>query len=434
MEDSEGPANTSSIPGFHKLGPEDRLRKIKSIRRLSENESEALSKTGALEIGLADRMIENVVGTAELPFGIATNFLVNGRDYLVPMVIEEPSVVAAASYAAKLARPGGFTSSSSEPVMIGQIQLVGLEDTEQAKTAIMGAKEDIIKGLNEDDPSSLVKYGGGLKDIEIRELNSQRGRMLVVHLLVDCRDAMGANAVNTLCEHMAPKLEEITGGKSRLRIISNLAVHRTAKATAIWKKDVLEESAKGEMKGDEIVDRILDAYALAEADHYRCATHNKGIMNGVDAVVIATGNDFRAVEAGAHSYAARNGRYESLTKYRKDEEGNLVGEIEIPLAVATVGGATMTVPMAKAALNIMGAKSARELAEVIAAVGLAQNFAALRALATEGIQKGHMRLHAKNIAVMAGAKGDDIDRVAAKIADEGRITVDRAKELLGKSN
>jgi hydroxymethylglutaryl-CoA reductase len=428
---TKGNEKRSDLQGFHKLTPDERLEKVKEFAGLSDEEAGILRKNGALDIDTADRMIENVVGTSELPFGIATNFLINGKDYLVPMTLEEPSVVAAASFAAKLTRPtGGFETSSSEPVMIGQIQMVNIGDMETAKENIAKEKDSMIKSLNETDPALLVKYGGGVKDIQARDIETKRGRMLIMHILVDCRDVMGANAINTICESLSPKLENLTGGKARLRIISNLAVHRTARARAVWKKELLEESVRNGMKGEEVVDRILDAYAFAEADPYRCATHNKGIMNGIDAVVISTGNDFRAIEAGAHSYAARNGGYECLTKYSKDDRGNLVGEIELPLAVAIFGGATMTKPSAKVALKIIGAKTATELAEVIVAVGLAQNFAALRALATEGIQGGHMRLHAKNIAVMAGAKGNMIDRIAEKMADEKNVRIDRAKELL----
>jgi len=430
----DGKADTgkgSDIRGFHKLSPDERMEKLKRFAGLSDGEAEVLRKTGALDMGTADRMIENVVGTTELPLGIATNFMVNGKDYLVPMTIEEPSVVAAASFAAKLARPsGGFSASSSEPVMIGQIQILGVPDTKKAMHKIESKADGMLRKLNESDPALLVKYGGGVRGIELRELKSERGDMLIVHVLVDCRDVMGANAINTICERLAPELEELSGGEARLRIISNLAVRRTARARAVWKKEELEKSVRGAMKGGSVVEHILDAYAFADADPYRCATHNKGIMNGIDAVVIATGNDFRAVEAGAHAYAATNGRYKPLTRYTKDKEGNLVGEIELPLAVAIVGGATMTKPSAKVALKIIGAKTSKELAELIAAVGLAQNFAAVRALATEGIQKGHMRLHAKNIAVMAGAKVNMIDKIAERMAGERNVRVDRARELL----
>jgi len=411
----------SNISGFYKLSIEERLRLLKDFAGLTDEEVNILKKTGALELDSANRMIENVVGTTEFPLGIATNFLINGKDYLIPMAIEEPSVVAAASYAAKLARPkGGFNTNSTEPIMIGQIQLISVNDIEKAAQEILNKKEEIIELANKQDPI-LIKFGGGVKDVEVRKINTKRGEMLVIHLLVDVRDAMGANAVNTMAEAVAPFLEEITGGKARLRIISNLADRRIARAKAIWSKDIL---------GEELVEGILDAYAFAEADQYRCTTHNKGIMNGIDAVVIATGNDFRAVEAGAHSYAARNGKYRSLTKYYKNGDGDLVGEIELPVAVGTVGGATRTHPIAKIALKILGVKTAKELGEIIAAVGLAQNFAALRALASEGIQRGHMELHATNIAVLAGAKGDEIDKVAEQMIKEGNINVQRAKEIL----
>ncbi|MBU0898338.1 MAG: hydroxymethylglutaryl-CoA reductase, degradative [Nanoarchaeota archaeon] len=421
----------SDISGFNKLSVDERIEKIREFADLNEEEINLLKKTGSLDIESADRMIENVVSTTELPFGIATNFVINGKDYVIPMCIEEPSVVAAASYAAKLARPsGGFTTDSDEPIMIGQIQMVGIENVEKGKEAILKEKDDIIKYANDVDPAVLVKYGGGLRDIEVRILESQRGKMLIVHLLVDCRDAMGANAVNTLAEAIGPRLEKLVGGKVRLRIISNLAVHRKARSRAVWSKEDLEKSTKGEMSGEEVVEAVLDAYAFADADPYRCTTNNKGMMNGIDAVVIATGNDFRAIESGAHSFAAIDGRYKPLAKYSKNENGDLVGEIELPMAIGLVGGTTRTHPIAKIAVKILGVKSANELGEVIASVGLAQNFAALRALATEGIQKGHMRLHAKNIAVLAGAKGEQIDKVAAKMIEEKKIRVDRGKEIL----
>jgi hydroxymethylglutaryl-CoA reductase len=420
----------SDISGFHELSPKKRLELVKVFADLTGEEAKLLEKTGALDGKTADMMIENVVGTTELPMGIATNFLINGKDYLIPMVIEEPSVVAAASNAAKLARPAGFTASSDEPIMIGQVQLVNMKNPEKAARDIIAKKKDIIDYANQVDPCVLVKFGGGLKDIEARVLATPAGKMVIVHLLVDCRDAMGANAVNTLAETLAPMFEDISGGKSRLKIISNLADKRLARAKAVWKKDVLEKASKGAFKGEDIVNGIIEAWAFAFSDPYRASTHNKGIMNGIDAVVVATGNDWRAIEAGAHTYASIRGRYTTLTKYSKDKDGNLVGEIEIPMAVGLVGGATKTHPIARVAVKILGVKTAKELSEVIASVGLAQNFAALRALATEGIQKGHMRLHARNIAVMAGATGKDIDIVAGKIVEEKKIRVDRAKEIL----
>jgi hydroxymethylglutaryl-CoA reductase len=411
----------SDISGFHKLSPEEKAERVKQFAGLTEQEMETLRKTGALDFETANRMIENVIGTTEFPLGIATNFLINGRDYLIPMAIEEPSVVAAASYAAKLARPGGgFRTSSTPPVMIGQIQLLGIKDPNLAKQNILLKKQDILDLANTKDPV-LVKFGGGAKDLEINILETKRGRMLIVNLLVDVRDVMGANAVNTMAEAISPLLEEITEGEARLRIISNLAVKRLARARAVWNKSAI---------GPDTVERVLDSYEFAANDQFRCTTHNKGAMNGVDAVTIATGNDFRAIEAGAHSYAARGGSYKPLSKFHKDREGNLVGEIELPVAVGIVGGSIRTNPVARISLKILGVKTASELGEILAATGLAQNFAAMRALSTEGIQRGHMGLHAANIAVQAGAKGEDIERIAKRMIKEKNINVNRAKELL----
>jgi hydroxymethylglutaryl-CoA reductase len=421
MVNGNGKPMKSSISGFHELSADEKLSLIRKFTDLTEEEEGLLRKTGALDIGKAEMMIENVIGTTEYPVGIATNFLINGRDYLIPMSLEEPSVVAAASFAAKLARPrGGFVADSDEPVMIGQIQLVGIKDTKEAKQKILLKKEEIFDIANKCD-SVLVQFGGGVRDIDVKELKTKRGNMIVVHLLVDVRDAMGANAVNTMCESVAPLLEKETGGSVRLRIISNLADKRLARSKAVWDKESL---------GEETIERILDAYELAANDQYRCTTHNKGAMNGIDAVVLATANDFRAIEAGAHSYAARDGKYKPLTKYYKDEEGNLVGEIELPLALGLVGGSTKTHPVARIAVKILGAKTTKEFAQIVASVGLAQNFAALRALATEGIQKGHMKLHARNIAVIAGAEGDEIESVSKKMIEEKKINVNRAKEIV----
>lgn len=410
----------SDISGFHKLPVDERLKKVREFAGLTKEEEALLKKTGALGLDSANRMIENVIGTTQFPFGIATNFLINGKDYLIPMAIEEPSVVAAASYSAKLARPaGGFRTSSTDPVMIGQIQLL-TDKPEEAGKKILSRKQELLDLANSRD-SMLIKLGGGARDLLTRVIKTPEGKMLIVHLLVDVRDAMGANAVNTMAELISPRIEELTGGKVRLKIISNFADRRLARAEAVWKKDVL---------GEDTIDGILSAYHFAEADQYRCTTHNKGIMNGIDAVVIATGNDFRAIEAGAHSYAARNGRYEPLTKYRKNKDGDLVGTIELPMALGLVGGATRTHPIARIAIKILGVKTAQELGEVIAAVGLAQNFAAIRALAAEGIQKGHLKLHAKNFAVMAGAKDSLIDEIAKKMIEEGNISYVRATEIL----
>ncbi len=411
---------SSRISGFYKLSLEERLKIVKEFSELSDEEAEFLLK-GHLDMELADRMIENVVGMTELPIGIATNFKINGKDYLIPMAIEEPSVVAAASHAAKLAREGGgFFTSSTEPIMLSQIQVVGLRNPHFAKMQVLEHKEELMRIANEQDPV-LIKVGGGCRDIKARVIDSNMGPMLVIHLHVDVRDAMGANAVNSMAEALAPYIEDITGGKVYLRILSNLAIYRLARARAVWKKDVI---------GEDTVKGILYAYEFARVDPFRAATHNKGIMNGIDAVLIATSNDWRAVEAGAHAFAAMDGWYTSLTHYEEDEEGNLVGSIELPMAVGIIGGATSTHPKAKIARKILGIKTAKEFGEILAAVGLAQNFAALRALATEGIQRGHMSLHARNIAVMAGAKGEEIDRVAELLVKEKKVRVDRAKEIL----
>ena len=422
---------SSELHKFYKKSRKERIELLKGFADLSAEECALLEKESALAFDAADKMIENVVSNQQLPLGIAANFLVNGKDVLIPMAIEEPSVVAAASNVAGIARKfGGFETNSDEPVMIGQIALLGVEDLEKAKKAILGAKKELIEAANQADPV-LVKFGGGAKGIELNEKPEKK--ILIVHLLVDVRDAMGANAVNTMVETIAPKIEELSGGKARLRIITNLAIHRKARAKAVFSKQALEESFKGKdigMSTEEAIDAIIDVYEIAAADQFRATTHNKGIMNGIDAVAVACGQDWRAIEAGAHSFAAYNREYSPLTKYSKDAEGNLVGEIELPLAVGLVGGAVKTNPLAAVCLKLMKVKTAQELAEIMAAVGLAQNFAAIREIATRGIQAGHMALHAKNIAVMAGAKGKEIDAVSEQISSEGNIRVDRAKEIL----
>src|SRR3989338_3769480 len=405
----------SYLPGFHDLSLDERLSLVKKLCVLTDEEAETLRKTGCLPH--SDRMIENVVGTIELPLGIATNFMINGHDVLVPMAIEEPSVVAAASHAAKLARPDGFVASSDEPVMIGQIQLIGAKPGASEK---IYENRDKITEIAHAKDSVLVKLGGGLKDIEVRELDTERGKMVIVHLLVNVQDAMGANAVNTMCEEVAPFIEEITGGRALLKIISNLAVHRMTRAKAVWKKDVL---------GEDVIEGILDAYAFARADPFRSATHNKGIMNGVDAVLVATGNDFRAAEAGAHAFAAIGG-YKPLTSYWKNGTGDLAGSIELPMVAGIVGGATKSNPIAKISLKILGAKHAHDLSEVAACVGLANNFAALRAMVKEGIQKGHMKLHMHNIALIAGATHEEALKITDIMLSEKKISVARAAELL----
>jgi len=412
---------SSSIASFYKLPVEERLRIVKEFASLTSEEAQTLA-SGTMPSATAQRMIENVISMFPIPLGIATNFLVNGRDYLVPMAIEEPSVVAAASNAAKMTRPtGGFTATSTEPVMISQIQIVKCPSPKDAEKEILSARKEILEKANQQDPT-LVSMGGGAKDLRVRILPSQVGILVIVELLVDCRDAMGANVVNTMAEAVAPMLEKISKGQARLRIISNLADRRIAKAATTVSKEALG--------GEDIVDGIVEAYAFAAADLYRCATHNKGVMNGITAVCLATGNDTRAIEAGAHAYAARSGHYSPLTIWKKDSKGNLVGTIEIPAAVGIIGGVTAVHPMAKICLKILGVKTARELGEVMASVGLAQNMAALRALAAEGIQKGHMSLHARNIAAMAGAQGDLIELVADKMVAERKIRLDRARELL----
>jgi hydroxymethylglutaryl-CoA reductase len=413
---------SSLISGFYKLSPKQRLAAVKKFADLTDGETELLQNTGSLPMDLADRMIENVIGAFPVPLGIGTNFLINKHDYLIPMAIEEPSVVAAASYAAKMVRDGGgFHTSSTPPIMIGQIQVVNVKDPYAAKMRVILSKEEIIKKANEQDPV-LVSAGGGAKDLEAKIINTTQGPMLIVEMQVDCRDAMGANAVNTMAEAVAPMIEQVANGHVYLRIISNLATKRLVRASCLVPKTSLG--------GEDVVDGIVKAYAFAAADPYRAATHNKGILNGIIAVILATCNDHRAIEAGAHAFAARTGHYTSLSAWEKNENGDLVGSIELPMAVGLIGGAVKTHPIAKIAVKILGVKTANEFGEVLAAVGLAQNLGALRALAHEGIQRGHMSLHARNIAVMAGATGDMIDKVAAKMVEERKIRVDRAKELI----
>ena len=413
---------SSEFAGFYKLAPEERVRFVTEFAHLDDAEAEILRSSSALRIENANRMIENVVGVMPVPLGVAMNFLVNGRDRLIPMAIEEPSVVAGASNAAKMARSkGGFWTSSTRPVMIGQIQVVRCPDPERARASVLSSSDEILRKANEQDPL-LVSKGGGAVGLEARVIQTILGPMVIAELLVDCGDAMGANAVNTMAEAVAPIIEKISGGRVDLRIISNLADRRLARARVTVAKEALG--------GMEVVDGIISAYAFAASDPYRCATHNKGVMNGVTAVVLATGNDTRAIEAGAHAYASRSGHYSPLTRWGKDANGDLAGEIELPMAVGLIGGATAVHPVAKVAVKILGVKSARELGEIIAAVGLCQNLGALRALAAEGIQRGHMKLHARNVAATVGATGDLIDRIAEQMVRERKIRIDRAKELL----
>lgn len=412
---------SSRLEGFYKLSVSERQQDIKQRANLTDAEI-ALLTSGGISPDLANRLIENVIGVHSLPLGIAANFQINGRDYLIPMAIEEPSVVAAASHAAKLVRnAGGFTASADAPLMIGQIQVLGFRDVDEAYQKILAARAEILKIA--DSKSTLVEFGGGTRDLEVRVIRDTRvGPMIILHLIVDVRDAMGANSVNTSCETLAPFLERLTGGHVVLRILSNLADKRLARASCKVKKEDI---------GADVVRNIVEAQVMAEVDPYRATTHNKGIMNGIDSVVVATGNDWRAVEAGAHAYAARHGHYRALTTWDRDANGDLVGSLELPIVSGILGGTVNAHPLAKIALKILGVKTAPEFAGVLACVGLAQNLGALRALAAEGINRGHMALHARQIAISAGATGDQIDYIADKMAEEKNVSIMRAKELLG---
>ncbi|MCS4504269.1 3-hydroxy-3-methylglutaryl-coenzyme A reductase [wastewater metagenome] len=415
---------TSRIPGFFKLPPQERLKRVAEIAGLDEAAVSHMSNTGNLSAESADAMIENVIGTMNVPVGVATNLIVDGEETLVPMATEESSVVAAVSNAARQCRDsGGFHTAMSGALMIAQVQLVDVPNPEFARLQILEHRDDIRAICDETDPV-LSQHGGGFRDVEVRVLEGRSGAMVVTHLIVDTRDAMGANAVNSMAEAVAPAIAQWTGGRTYLRILSNLADRRLARARATWTPEAIG--------GASVRDGMIAAYDFAEVDPYRAATHNKGIMNGVSAVVLATGNDTRAVEAGAHAYAAQTGSYRSLTRWEVDAEGNLTGTLEMPLAVGLIGGATRSHPTARVCLDIMGVTTAERLARNIAAVGLAQNFAALKALATTGIQKGHMALHAKNIAVMAGATGDEVDAVAQELVAGGTVRVDIAEAVLAR--
>jgi hydroxymethylglutaryl-CoA reductase len=414
----------SRIPGFHRLSPASRLEELKARFALDDDELAILARGAGLDLRRADKMVENCVGVLGLPIGLGLNFRVNGRDYAVPMAIEEASVIAAVSKSALLVREaGGFEAEADPPRMIGQIQLLDLEDPARAAAAIEAARGAILARANDAHPG-LARRGGGAIDLEVRAFDEPRP-MIVVHLVIDCIDAMGANAVNSMAEAVAPTLERIASGRALLRILSNLADRRLARARC-----AIPEAALGEpgREGREVAAGIAAAYALAAVDPYRAATHNKGVMNGVDAVAIATGNDWRGVEAGAHAYAARSGRYRSLTHFWR-EDGLLCGSIELPMAVGTVGGSTEVHPTVRVMRKILGVRSARELAGVVAAVGLAQNLAALRALATDGIQRGHMRLHARSVALAAGVDAAEADAVAKAMVKDGRVRVDAARAL-----
>ncbi len=418
----------SRLPNFRALDPAARLDEIVNKVGLTAEERALIAEPDALSLETANGMVENVIGKFELPYSVAGYFQINGRDVLVPMVVEEPSVVAAASFMAKLIRSaGGFQTSSSGPLMRAQVQIMELTDPYGARHALLNHRQEIIEMANQRD-KVLIGLGGGCRDIEVHVFpDTPRGPMVVMHLIVDVRDAMGANTVNTMAETVAPRVEEITGGKVRLRILSNLADLRLARARVQIPAALLKTD---KYSGEDVINGIVDAYTFAAVDPYRAATHNKGIMNGIDPVIVATGNDWRAVEAGAHAYACRDGRYTSLTTWEISKQGDLVGTIEMPMPVGLVGGATKTHPLARLSLKIMQLKSAQELAEIAVAVGLAQNMGALRALSTEGIQRGHMALHARNIAIAAGAKGALIDKIAQKMAAERDVRTDYAIELL----
>ena len=424
-------SRSSRISGFYKKSVGERVDIVAEWAGLSAEEKEVLAGQG-LQTEQADLMIENVVGTYALPLGIGTNFQINGRDYLIPMTVEEPSVVAALSHAAKLIRAGGgFHTEASEPVMIGQIQVLDIPDMAAAIATLEAHKDELMALANSSD-ALMLRLGGGARDIQLRPFSdSPVGPMLIVHLLYDTRDAMGANSVNTALELMAPRVAELTGGRTLLRILSNLADQRTATARGVIPAAAL--AVEG-ISGAEAAQRIAEANAFAVVDPYRAATHNKGIMNGIDAVVVATGNDWRAIEAGAHAYAARNGRYTALTDWHVNENGDLYGEITLPMAVGTVGGATKVHPTAKVAMKILNVSSAQELAQVLACVGLAQNLAAIKALSTVGIQQGHMRLHARQVATAAGATPEQVPEVTERMIADKQINSVRAQEILAELN
>lgn len=424
---------TSRIPGFYNLTMEERVKIIKDIHEFSDEDIEAIKSDAPLTLEKANNMIENVIGTFELPLGLGLNFLINGKEYVIPMAVEEASIVASASHIAKIVREaGGFQTEANNRMMIGQIQVVGCSDFNVAKETILENKNVLLEAANNAYPS-IVARGGGAKDLDVRIFNkdsdSKYSQMLIIHLYIDTCDAMGANIINTMVESLAPIVEEITKGKVYLRILSNYADRSIAKARCVIPTELLKT---GSFSGEEVRDGVILAYEFAASDPYRAVTHNKGIMNGIDPVVIATGNDWRAVEAGAHAYAARSGIYSSMTVWSKDEQGNLVGELELPMSIGIVGGATRVHPLAQFSLKLLDVSSASELAQVIVAVGLAQNLGALKALATDGIQKGHMALHSRSVAIAAGATGEMIDLIAEELIKQKQIRVGKAKELVEK--
>lgn len=421
---------SSRIPGFYKLSIDQRIDRLAETYGLSREQIDHLRSQGSLTLEHADKMIENAVGIYSLPIGVATNFTVNGEDVLIPMAIEEASVVAAASAGALAARAGGgFTTSSSGRRMIGQVQVVGCPDFDAAKRALVERKSEIMRAAD-GYQRRMVERGGGMRDVEVRDLDptgSKYQRMLVVHLITDTVDAMGANTINTIAEGVAPLIEEITGGRVILRILSNFSDQCLSRSECTIPKSAL---ASDPAQAEAVIDGIIHAQAFAEMDPYRAVTHNKGVMNGIDAVVIATGNDWRAIEAAAHAYAARTGKYRPMTEWWRDENGDLRGRIELPMAVGTVGGSVQLHPMAQISRKFLRVDSAEALGGVIVSCGLAQNFSALRALATDGIQKGHMALHARNVAITAGARGEEVDRIAGEMRRLKDIKVERATELL----
>ena len=415
---------SSRIPGFHKMSVDERIALVAERTGLTDADVAVLTKEGSLSLETADRMIENVIGTMQMPVGVATNLIIDGREILVPVATEESSVVAAICNAARQGRGGGgIVTSTTGPLMIAQVQVVDLPDPENARLKILERRDDIRAICDAADPV-LLQHGGGFRDLEVRLLETAGGTMVITHIVVDCRDAMGANAVNSMAEALAPHITQWTGGRVFLRILSNLSDRRLARARGVWRAD--------DIGGPEVRDGMISAFHFADADPYRAATHNKGIMNGVAACVLATGNDTRAIEAGAHAYAARTGRYRSLSRWESDAEGSLVGVLELPMAVGLIGGAVKVHPVPQVLLRMMGVHAADDLARIIAAVGLAQNFAALRVLATTGVQKGHMALHAQNIAIMAGAVGPEVDAVAKALVAGGAVRVDLAEAELRK--
>ncbi len=415
---------TSSFSGFYKLSPGERQQEVAEMAGLDADDLALLNNTGSLPLAVADHMVENVIGVWPMPLGVGLNFMINGKDYLIPMAVEEPSVIAAASNMARLVRnTGGFFTSHTGPVMRAQMQAINVADPHNARARILEAKEEILARANALDPM-LIKAQGGAKDVEVHIIDTEEGLMVITHLIVDTRDAMGANAVNTMVEALAPFIETLSGGRVLLRILSNLADLRLARARCTVKKE--------DLGGSDVVDAIITAYRFAAADPYRAATHNKGIMNGITPVITATGNDTRAIEAGAHAYAARGGRYTSLTRWEKNKDGDLSGLIELPMAVGLVGGATKVHPVARLAVKMLGVKTATELGEIAAAVGLSQNLGALRALATEGIQRGHMSLHARTIAVSAGAPPHLLEAIVETMVREKQVRVERALELISQ--